>query len=106
MVICENECFRFERYDVLEEPSFAIISQGDALDTGVTLQLEENFSKPKKYTEIKVIYTKLPPVNPFEGLTRKINAEISAMKISQKIVKYLKENDLWVDQEITYEQSR
>lgn len=97
MVIYENECFRFERYDTSEEPSFAIISLGDALDTGVTLTLEENYSKPKKYTEIKVNYTKLPPVNPFEGLTRKINAEVSAMNISHKIVKYLKENNLWVD---------
>lgn len=95
MIIYENECFRFEKYTVGEEPSFAIISQGDALDTGITLQLKENFSKPKKYTEIKIEYTKLPPVNPFEGLKSKINAEISAMDISRKIIKYLKENDLW-----------
>lgn len=95
MVIYENDNFRFERYDVLDEPSFAIISQGDALDTGVTLNLKENFSKPKKYTELNIEYTKLPPVNPFEGLQHKINAEISAMNISRKIVKYLKENNLW-----------
>lgn len=97
MVIYENDCFKFEKYDVGEEPSFAIISQGDALDAGVTLNLEENYRKPRKYTEIKINYNKLPPVNPFEGLKNKINAEISAMDISHKIIKYLKENDLWVD---------
>ena len=43
MVIYENDCFRFEKYDTREEPSFAIISQGDALDAGVTLNLEENY---------------------------------------------------------------
>ncbi len=95
MVIFENECFRFEKYDVGEESSFAIISQGDALDAGVTLNLEENYKTPKKYIEIKINYTKLPPVNPFEGLKGKINAEIAAMDISRKIIKYLKENDLW-----------
>lgn len=95
MVIFENECFRFEKYDVGEEPSFAIISQGDALDEKITLNLEENYKTPRKYTEIKINYNKLPPVNPFEGLKSKINAEISAMDISRKVVKYLKENDLW-----------
>ena len=95
MVIYENDCFRFEKYDTREEPSFAIISQGDALDAGVTLNLEENYKTPRKYTEIKINYNKLPPVNPFEGLKSKINAEISAMDISHKVIKYLKENDLW-----------
>ena len=95
MVIYENDCFRFEKYDTREEPSFAIISQGDALDAGVTLNLEENYKTPRKYIEIKINYNKLPPVNPFEGLKSKINAEISAMDISHKVIKYLKENDLW-----------
>lgn len=95
MIIYENECFRFERYDVLEEPSFAIVSQGDALDEKITLNLEEDFNKPKKYTEIKINFNKTPSMNPFEGLQRKINAEIAAMDISRKIIKYLKENDLW-----------
>ena len=95
MVIFENDCFRFEKYEVREEPDFAIISQGDALDAGVTLNLEENYKTPRKYTEIKINYNKLPPVNPFEGLKSKINAEISAMDISHKVIKYLKENNLW-----------
>ena len=95
MVIFENDCFKFEKYTVGEEPAFAIISQGDALDAGVTLNLEENYKTPRKYTEIKINYNKLPPVNPFEGLKSKINAEISAMDISHKVIKYLKENDLW-----------
>lgn len=95
MIIYENDNFRFERYDSSNEPSFAIISQGDALDEKITLNLEENYKTPRKYTEIKINYNKLPPVNPFEGLKSKINAEISAMDISRKVVKYLKENDLW-----------
>lgn len=95
MIIYENDNFRFERYDSSNEPSFAIISQGDALDEKITLNLEENYKTPRKYTEIKINYNKLPPVNPFEGLQRKINAEMAAMNISRKVVKYLKENDLW-----------
>ena len=95
MIIYENDNFRFERYDSSNEPSFAIISQGDALDEKITLNLEENYKTPRKYTEIKINYNKLPPVNPFEGLQRKINAEMAALNISRKVVKYLKENDLW-----------
>ena len=95
MVIFENDCFRFEKYTVGEEPSFAIISQGDALDEKITLNLEENYKTPRKYTEIKINYNRTPSMNPFEGLQRKINAEISAMDISHKVIKYLKENDLW-----------
>ena len=96
MVIFENDCFRFEKYDVGEEPSFAIISQGDALDEKITLNLEENYKTPRKYTEIKIEFNKTMSMNPFEGLQRKINAEMAAMNISRKVVKYLKENDLWV----------
>lgn len=95
MVIFENECFRFERYDSLAEPTFAIISQGDAYDEKITLNLEENYKTPRKYTEIKINFNKTMSMNPFEGLQRKINAEISAMDISRKVIKYLKENDLW-----------
>ena len=56
MIIYENDNFRFERYDSSNEPSFAIISQGDALDEKITLNLEENYKTPRKYTEIKINY--------------------------------------------------
>lgn len=98
-VIFENECFRFERYENSAGVSiYDIISQEEALSAGITIGLEPNTydsSKQAKYVNIEVQYNKLPPVNPFDGLGARIKAELAAQDMSFRVVKYLKEHDLW-----------